>query len=71
MPETKGIKKSMSSFEQTSFNSIKSLIDDETPLVREAVIQQLKNFPDQGKIFLKDILEGGGPTASEARPGNQ
>ena len=59
MPETKGIKKSMNSFEQTSFNSIKSLIDDETPLVREAVIQQLKNFPDQGKIFLKDILEGG------------
>ncbi|MDG1137922.1 MAG: transglutaminase-like domain-containing protein [Opitutales bacterium] len=48
----------MNSSEKTNFNSIKALIDDETPLVRKAVIQQLKDFPDQGKTFLKDILDG-------------
>jgi hypothetical protein len=37
------------------------LIDDETPVVRDAVVQQLKNFPDEGKVFLQEILDGRDP----------
>jgi len=51
----------MSNSNNPSFQSIKTLIDDETPVVRDAVVQQLKNFPDEGKAFLQEILDGRDP----------
>ena len=51
----------MSNLNNPSFQSIKTLIDDETPVVRDAVVQQLKNFPDEGKVFLQEILDGRDP----------
>jgi len=51
----------MSNSNHPSFQSIKTLIDDETPVVRDAVVQQLKNFPDEGKAFLQEILDGRDP----------
>jgi len=51
----------MSNSSNPSFKSIKTLIDDETPVVRDAVVQQLKNFPDEGKAFLQEILDGRDP----------
>ncbi len=51
----------MSNSSNPSFQSIKTLIDDETPVVRDAVVQQLKNFPDEGKAFLQEILDGRDP----------
>jgi hypothetical protein len=51
----------MSNSNNPSFQSIKSLIDDESPVVRDAVVRQLKNFPDEGKAFLQEILDGRDP----------
>ena len=51
----------MSNSNNPSFQSIKTLIDDENPVVRDAVVQQLKNFPDEGKAFLQEILDGRDP----------
>ena len=51
----------MSNLNSPCFQSIKTLIDDETPVVRDAVVQQLKNFPDEGKVFLQEILDGRDP----------
>lgn len=51
----------MSNLNNRCFQSIKILIDDETPVVRDAVVQQLKNFPDEGKVFLQEILDGRDP----------
>ena len=51
----------MSNLNNPCFQSIKILIDDETPVVRDAVVQQLKNFPDEGKVFLQEILDGRDP----------
>jgi hypothetical protein len=51
----------MSNLNNPCFQSIKTLIDDETPVVRDAVVQQLKNFPDEGKVFLQEILDGRDP----------
>lgn len=47
--------------EKRIFESLKTLVDDETPLVRDAVIKQLKSQPELGRLFLKDILEGSDP----------
>ena len=43
------------------FKSLKVLMDDESPLVRKAVLEQLKNQPVQGKQFLREILSGEDP----------
>ena len=51
----------MSNLNNPCFQSIKILIDDETPVVRDAVVQQLKNFPDEGKVFIQEILDGRDP----------
>ena len=47
--------------EERIFKSLKVLMDDESPLVRKAVLEQLKNQPVQGKQFLREILSGEDP----------
>ncbi len=46
---------------EINFAAIKSLIDDESPSVRDAVVEQLRSFPESSKPFLKEILDGKDP----------
>lgn len=43
------------------FKSIKSLVDDETPSVRQGILKFLGENPESGKAFLLSIVEGEDP----------
>ena len=51
----------MSITPKSSFESIKSLLDDESPIVREAIISKLKSSPDEAQPFIREVLDGPDP----------
>ena len=49
---------------QNRWRPWRSLLDDETPVVREALVDQLKLFPEEGRLFLQQMSEEDDPISA-------
>lgn len=43
------------------------LLDDESPVVRQAVLEEIADWKDEGLLFLNDQVKGGGTSATAAK----
>ena len=43
------------------------LLDDESPVVRQAVLEEIADWKDEGLLFLNDQVKGGGTPATAAK----